>query len=514
MNGLLEILTTKQWMVLPDFLHSAREVIEHNLNNHAAIQLGTKRVPFAAVQPLNGDKMPDIREYQVTEDGTTVKRYGSNGENILQQMKVPFVNVIPVDGPITRNGGACSYGSVELRDWLIEAANHPKCVAHVFYIDSPGGAAFAKYDFQQAIDYAHSLNQKVIAFVDGLCASAAIYLASFCDEVYVMHPKNQIGSVGVMAAFYSEKDGTTNKYTNETYHELYDPESCDKNKWYRDIAEGSSDEILIDDLRKAGEEFRADILRAFPAATEEHIHGKLFNADEVMGIFVDGQMTFSEVITRAFALANGSAQPITRTAPAPKVDEPAPNEEPKNNQNSTTQNPEEMKDYPNIAATCGMENIQAEENASLSVENLDALENALTQAATERTNAAQQIQDLQGQLATAKQQASEATTAHEQEIADLNAQHATALQEAQKATTEAQQALQNAQQELANAQQTIRDRDAQIAALTSAPASQQNGSPASNGTSPKDNTPHCAMPAYDESKSPLENARIRREAGF
>ena len=138
----------------------------------------------------------------------------------------------------------------------------------------------------------------------------------------------------------------------------------------------------------------------------------------------------------------------------------------------------------------------------------------MTQAATERTNAAQQIQDLQGQLATAQQQASEATTVHEQEIADLNAQHATALQDAQKATTEAQQALQNAQQELANAQQTIRDRDAQIAALTSAPASQQNGSPASNGTSPKDSTPHCAMPAYDESKSPLENARIRREAGF
>ena len=33
-------------------------------------------------------------------------------------------------------------------------------------------------------------------------------------------------------------------------------------------------------------------------------------------------------------------------------------------------------------------------------------------------------------------------------------------------------------------------------------------------TPAKDNTPHCAMPAYDESKSPLENARIRREAGF
>ena len=42
---------------------------------------------------------------------------------------------------------------------------------------------------------------------------------------------------GVMAAFYTQKDGSKNEYTNETYHELYDPESFEKNKWVRDVAQ-------------------------------------------------------------------------------------------------------------------------------------------------------------------------------------------------------------------------------------------------------------------------------------
>ena len=35
MNGLLEILTTRKWMISPEFVHSIREVVERNMNGHA-----------------------------------------------------------------------------------------------------------------------------------------------------------------------------------------------------------------------------------------------------------------------------------------------------------------------------------------------------------------------------------------------------------------------------------------------------------------------------------------------
>ena len=76
--------------------------------------------------------------------------------------------MLTVDGPITRNGGGCSYGSIDHRNMMINAANHPLCRGHIFIINTPGGSAWAKNDYEQAINYARSQGQPVIAFVDGL----------------------------------------------------------------------------------------------------------------------------------------------------------------------------------------------------------------------------------------------------------------------------------------------------------------------------------------------------------
>ena len=209
MNGLLELMTTKMWMVSPDFAHNIRGVIELNLNAHTVLEKFEKKMPFAATE---GMALPDPKEQLTTEGGSSFNNY------YLRDMKEPFVNVMYVDGPISRNGGDCTYGSIDLRDQIMKAADNEFCRGHVFWINTPGGSAWAKNDFEQAINYAHDKGQNVLAFIDGTCASAGMYLASLCDEVYVMHPKDQLGCIGVMAAFYTQKDGSYCQYSNETYH--------------------------------------------------------------------------------------------------------------------------------------------------------------------------------------------------------------------------------------------------------------------------------------------------------
>ena len=203
MNGLLELMTTKMWMVSPDFAHAVRGLIEMNLNTHAVLEGVDKKVPFAAKAGMSS---AEIVERQVTESGNSYSQYE------LGDMEAPFVNVMPVEGPITRNGGACTYGSVDLRDMMMRTADHELCRGHLFLINTPGGSAWAKNDFQQAIDYARAKGQPILAFIDGTCCSAGMYLAAMCDEVYVMHPKDQIGCIGVMAAFYTQKDGSYCQY--------------------------------------------------------------------------------------------------------------------------------------------------------------------------------------------------------------------------------------------------------------------------------------------------------------
>ena len=310
MNGLFEILSNKEWMIQQEFLHSILPTLQYNITNHASLGIDREKKSPMAIGQQGQDF---IREYQVTQDGKTHGRYGWRGDS-LSELNEPFVNVMPIDGPITRNGGACSYGSMEIRDWMMEAANNPACQGHVLNINTPGGSAWAKNDFQQGIDYAHARGQRVIAFIDGLCASVGMYLASLCDEVYVMNPKDQLGCVGVMAAFFTMKNGDKDLSTGETYREYYDPESVDKNKEMRDIAEDEDATLLIEELKTLGEEFRADMKAAFPNAKDEHLKGKIFDAKDVMGILCDGQMMLGDVISRVFNLANGTEQPIARTA--------------------------------------------------------------------------------------------------------------------------------------------------------------------------------------------------------
>ena len=362
MKGLYEILTEKWWMVNPDFVHGIRKAWEKSLNEHAEFVKPKKVCGYVTAENQEGGTYyPE--EYQISEDGKQVRGNWALDlpEDNERAQNFPFVSVLTVDGPITRNGGYCSYGSIDHRDMMMRAADHPLCRGHLFIINTPGGSAWAKNDYALAIDYAHSKGQKVISLTDGMCDSAGMYLASLCDERYYLNPKDQVGCIGVMAAFYTLANGSKDKYTDETYHEEYDPESFDKNKAYRDIANKNDNKELIKELAELGVEFRADVKKACPNAKDEHLHGKVFNAEDVKGILMDDQSTFMGCVKRCFDLYNGTAEPIKREASIQKP-EPGENEPEQaslstvqeNHQHTNTKNKIDMANYPLINAACGM----------------------------------------------------------------------------------------------------------------------------------------------------------------
>lgn len=305
MNGLIEILKNKQWALSPDYLHGVLEVIRGNLKNHTPLAQVRKKAPCAVT--VNAEGEIDFSAYEQTREGEWYGRWAA------EDLKVPFVNVMTIDGPITRCGGECSYGSRDMRDIMMECAANPFCKGYIFEVSTPGGSAWARHDFRQAIDYAHERGQRVLMHIDGDCMSAGMWLASMCDEVYAMNPADEVGCIGVLTSFFSIKNGAHNQFDAEDFHEIYDPESFDKNRWYRDIVDNDDDRELVADLRKTGEEFRSDIRRAFPDATEDMVHGKTFTASEVMGVFVDGINTLDDCIQRLFDIADGIQQPGTRT---------------------------------------------------------------------------------------------------------------------------------------------------------------------------------------------------------
>lgn len=507
MKGLYEILTEKKWMVNPDFVHGIRKSIEQNLNTHTVFTKPEKTCGFVTAEDEKGNTYyPE--EYQISEDGKQVKGHYQLDypEEDERAQNFPFVSVLTVDGPITRNGGYCSYGSIDHRDMMMRAADHPLCRGHLFIINTPGGSAWAKNDYALAIDYAHSKGQKVIALVDGMCDSAGMYLASLCDERYYMNPKDEIGCIGVMAAFYTLANGSKDKYTDETYHEEYDPESFDKNKAYRDIANKNNSKELVKELAELGVEFRADVKKACPNAKDEHLHGKIFSAEDVKGILMDDQSTFMGCVQRCFDLYNGVAEPINRET---SIQKPEPEDNTQKSQHSTFNNQHSlnfinMANYPKINAACGMQDGQQievkEDGAFMNAPLLDTLEahlasqeQAVADAKQKATTAEQSLADLQAKhdaLAETIAQKDEeiknlkeAAAKADEDIKALNDAKAKADEEKAKVDEE----LKTAQASLATAQQTIADKDAQIAELNENPGEEpaQGAAPQNNGEGAK-----------------------------
>jgi protease-4 len=443
MNVQIEIATTKCWMLRPSYLRLFRHRYEEGL-----ITLEDEdKVICRYISARTGE---DLGEDYLMDEGT--------GGQPATEQRDKFVSLLMVDGPVTRNGGACSYGSRDLRDKLMDNARHPDCIGHIFYINTPGGSAWAKNDFQQAIDYAHSKNQPVIAYVDGMCCSAGMYLAALCDERYYMHPKNEIGCIGVMAAFYTEKDGEKNEATGETYHELYDPESFDKNKEMRDIANDNNDKLLIDELAKLGVEFRADVKKACPNAKEEHLHGKVFSAEEVKGILMDGQKTLQEVFNRIVEISpaakDGSGKSATRSG---RMQAGAAKE----NILSPTNNSINMKEnYPAVFALLGVEEMQLSEEGTFFNKDLLATLNSAIEAKNKETADAKALaEQLTSEKNELTAQIETLNADHQKAIDDLKAEHAQAVE---TLNADHQKAIDDLNAEHATA---IEEKDNQISAL-------------------------------------------------
>lgn len=530
MNGTLEIYTNREWMILPSFVHGILPTVIYNSQNHSMLGIDReKKSPMA----IGANGRDIFREYEVTDDGKTYPMYdGWTGTDFLKDLKQPFVNVIPIDGPITRDGGACSYGSKDIRDWVMKASDNPYCQNHLFVVNTPGGSAWAKNDFEQARDYAHDRGLRLLMLIDGSCYSAGEYLASLCDEVYVVNLNDGLGCVGVMASFFTMKNGSKNQFTDETYREYYATKSVNKNKEIRDIAENNDATLLIKELDELEAEFRADMKKAFPTATDEHLDGRTFKAKEVMGILCDGQMLLGDAINRAFDLASGKVKPIERTAGRKmgkrmKAGKAEPMQQAFahaqqtadqiDNILSTQINNINMKEkFPKIFALLGVEAMECKEdgtffNASL-LETLEGKIGEMEQANADAKALAEQLTNEKNEL-TAKVES--LTTEHAAAIEQLNADHAQAIDtlkaehqtkvdelnalvedkqnalaalEQEKAdlqadvnakaenietlTTElngAKAAVETAQQTLAERDQTISDLNAQIAELENTP---------------------------------------------
>ncbi len=126
------------------------------------------------------------------------------------------VAIIPVDGVILRQQfWGFGAGLLETGNALSAALANPEAKAILFSICSPGGQARGVKELADAIYAARSV-KPCAAWVDGLCASAAYWLASATGRIYA-GPSSEVGSIGVILR-HMDKSGMNKEFgLNFTY---------------------------------------------------------------------------------------------------------------------------------------------------------------------------------------------------------------------------------------------------------------------------------------------------------
>ena len=399
-KGLHEIMSTRLWDMHPEVLSALRS----NIYGHIA-----ERIPVDGVSSLEGSFVATAKS------NFQDRLYLGDAEMIASNLELDendrIINVLSVEGAITRDGGGCSYGSREQRDWLLAAADMDETIGHILIINSGGGSAASKYDYEQALDYIRAKGQKVIAFIDGMACSAAYALACMADEVYVMNENNQIGCIGTMCAFYTQRHGDVNAITKERYVELYADGSPYKNREFRAAVEEDYNGI-VDDLNQSAEDFKALVRMHRPQVTEEQLLGDTYNAGDVIGTLVDGQKTFEECVERLLEISGHTTASVNEKL----------NEEKENEDINSKPNYDMSKEYPLIMAAVQAPTLESDQEDAVYLhkefcENLEA-----------RLAAAEEMEkllaDKSAELDALTENVSTMEAAHAEAIEKLNAEHA------------------------------------------------------------------------------------------
>lgn len=181
-NKLIRVLTAlwcEPWLLTPTMHRRLSDIAA----KHATSDIDIELAQHAIADSMG--KNPTARQYQL------------NGKTAI----------IPCDGVIGRKFSSClsSSGvvSVDVFERLVRtAANDDEVDSLMLVFDSPGGLATGVPEAAQAVRLA-AQGKTVAAYVDGLCCSAAYWMASQCDVIYATESAD-VGSIGAYIALLDE----------------------------------------------------------------------------------------------------------------------------------------------------------------------------------------------------------------------------------------------------------------------------------------------------------------------
>lgn len=236
------------------------------------------------------------RPYILAVSGDQKQRFGFSDTSI----PVGSVAVIPIRSEILKYDQPCGpRGTQSLLNDIKAADQNPNISSIVVIVDSPGGQVTGTDLLAEAIN---SSSTPIVAFIDGLAASAAYWIISGASKIIASSDLDRIGSIGTM--LMAEDLRPALEQLGVKFHEVYASLSVDKNSDINQVLDGKYDQYRENVLDVINAKFLSTVKEYRPDLDDSALTGKIYFAPQAIELgLIDQIGSLHQAIEEAVTLA-------------------------------------------------------------------------------------------------------------------------------------------------------------------------------------------------------------------
>lgn len=285
-----QALCCEPWLIRPEMHAVLRDIVADHMAGGAQEQ----------ARRATGERLAATRK---------ASAYNSQMEQGAPNQPYDVVNgvaMIPLMGVIGHRLGSMekSSGATDVIDFIgacAKAADDSRVRAVVLHIDSPGGSVGGVADAAAAVERLRE-SKPVIAYADGMMASAAYWIGAAADMVYT-GTFSSVGSVGVYIALLDQSAAFANAGIKVEMFKSGDYKGMGTQGTSLTDAQREHLQERVDSL---GAAFRGYVTKMRKGISTEHLNGRDFlGSDAVKLGFADYEGPIDQAISDALGMCGG-----------------------------------------------------------------------------------------------------------------------------------------------------------------------------------------------------------------
>lgn len=385
------------WLMQATGLQQYMPIVRGMLNGALIAEENEPRenIPFA----ISADTHLPVAGYYADDQPELMDQEEPKNEKII--------HVLPVRGVLMKNDMLCGpVGARTLGHRLKEADEDESVIGHVMIIEGPGGAAAA---VPELTDVMQKCTKPIEVWIDGIACSAHQYIAAFGTERMASRASDLVGCIGTMLVYEGRKSKSEENEDKEIQVSIYADDAFEKNEEYEQaINEFNFKPAKERILNPLNLKFVSDMKTQLPGVEDKHLHGRTFQAGEVIGSLVDRIGSFDDAVNRVIELSNYTKKEIPASNSGGQTE---------NNQSKI----QTSMNFPKIQSALAQDSLEFEADGrrTFDEDEMTALETALgANSSAELEHQLEQENAARIAAEASLQTAQEATTAAEQLVTE------------------------------------------------------------------------------------------------